>query len=61
MDKQWKKKLYEYSFSIITGVIILCMVLFCILKPDNLMHSDTTAEVILSKLLAEENKLISPK
>ena len=59
MDKQWKKKLYEYSFSIITGVIILCMVLFCILKPDNLMHSDTTAEVILSKLLAEENKLIT--
>ena len=59
MDKQWKKKLYEYSFTIITGVIILAMVLFCICKPDNLMHSDTTAEVILSKLLAEENKLIT--
>ena len=59
MDKQWKKKLYEYGFTIITGVIILCLVLFCIFKPDNLMHSDTTAEVILSKLLADENKLIT--
>ena len=59
MDKQWKKKLYEYGFAIITGVIILCLVLFCIFKPDNLMHSDTTAEVILSKLLADENKLVT--
>ena len=59
MDKQWKKRLYEYSFAIITGVIILGLVVFCIWKPDNLMHSDTTAEVILSKLLAEENKLIT--
>lgn len=59
MNKNWKKKLYEYGFAITTGVIILCLVLFCMIKPDNLMHSDTTAEVILSKLLSDENRLIS--
>ncbi|MBQ8198863.1 MAG: hypothetical protein IJZ76_05510 [Lachnospiraceae bacterium] len=40
-------------------VTVLALSLFCILCPDNLMHSDTTAEVILSKLLAEEGSLIS--
>lgn len=59
MEKKWKTRLYEYGFAITTSVIILCLVLFCIFKPDNLMHSDTTAEVILSKLLADENKLIT--
>lgn len=59
MKKQWKNKIYEYGFLAVTGVILLSLVLFCILKPDNLMHSDTTAEVILSKLLADENKLIT--
>ncbi len=40
-------------------VTVAALVLFCICCPDNLMHSDTTAEVILSKLLAEEGSLIS--
>lgn len=59
MKKIWKKMIYEYGFLAVTGVIVLSLVLFCVLRPDNLMHSDTTAEVILSKLLADENKLIT--
>lgn len=51
----WK----EYSFAIITGVILLALIGFCVFKLDNLMHSDTAAEVILSKLLADEKKLIT--
>jgi len=55
----WKKVFAEYAFLIVTGVIILALVLFCIFKPDNLMHSDMAAEVILSKLLADQNRLIT--
>ena len=55
----WKKVFPEYGFLAIAGVIILALVLFCIIKPDNLMHSDMAAEVILSKLLADQNQLIT--
>ncbi|MBO6015796.1 MAG: hypothetical protein J6P60_04320 [Lachnospiraceae bacterium] len=51
--------LQTHVFLIVTGVIIFAMVLFCLLRPDNLMHSDMAAEVILSKLLADQKKLIT--
>lgn len=41
------------------GACILALILFWIFCPDNLMHSDTTAEVVLSGLLADEGSLIS--
>ncbi len=46
-------------FAGLFAVTVLALVLFCIFCPDNLMHSDTTAEVILSKFLLEEGSLIS--
>ena len=49
----------EIAFFVLFGATVLALVAFCIFCPDNLMHSDTTAEVVLSKLLAEEGGLIS--
>ncbi len=49
----------ELAFFVLFGLTVLALVAFCIFCPDNLMHSDTTAEVVLSKLLAEEGSLIS--
>lgn len=46
-------------FCFVNVVILGALCLFCLFWHDNLMHSDTTAEVILSKLLADENKLIT--
>lgn len=40
-------------------VTLAASVLFFIVYPDNLMHSDMSAEVILSKLLSEEGKIMS--
>ena len=40
--------------------LIAALTWFCLFRPDHLMHSDMSAEVILSKLLADENRLISP-
>lgn len=49
----------EMVFLLLAGGTILMLGLFCAFCPDNLMHSDTAAEVVLSKLLADENKLIT--
>ncbi|MBE5880958.1 MAG: hypothetical protein E7289_01415 [Lachnospiraceae bacterium] len=49
----------EIAFASLFGITVLALAAFCLFCPDNLMHSDTTAEVILSKLLAEEGSLLS--
>ncbi len=54
-----KENITTAIFLSVNFILIGAMCLFFLLKPDNLMHSDTTAEVILSKLLADENKLIT--
>ena len=66
MEKQKNTKLkmkdmdwMAVAFFGLASVTILALALFCMLCPDNLMHSDITAEVVLSKLLSEEGSLIS--
>lgn len=54
-----KENITKVIFLCINLLIIGALCFFCLFKLDNLMHSDTTAEVILSKLLADENKLIT--
>lgn len=54
-----KENITTVTFLFVNLLLIGALCLFFLLKPDNLMHSDTTAEVILSKLLADENKLIT--
>lgn len=49
----------DWAFLALVLVTLLALALYCAFYPDYLMHSDTTAEVILSKLLADENKLIT--
>lgn len=57
----WKKReqIEIICLYAVNALILLGLILFVLLKPDNLMHSDTTAEVILSRLLADQNKLIT--
>lgn len=52
-------KPWELGCFALALVTLVALSLFNIFFLDNLMHSDTTAEVILSKLLADENKLIT--
>lgn len=52
-------KLLKYGAMALTGVTLLCLILYFVIFPDNLMHSDMAAEVILSKLLADEGCLLS--
>ncbi|MBD5465495.1 MAG: hypothetical protein HDR22_06705 [Lachnospiraceae bacterium] len=61
VKKYWKEKdkITIAIFLFINLLLIGALCFFCLFKLDNLMHSDTTAEVILSKLLADENKLIT--
>lgn len=61
LKKYYKEKenITTVMFLSVNFILIGALCLFFLLKPDNLMHSDTTAEVILSKLLADENKLIT--
>lgn len=63
-EKKNKKKINRFSlqeglFFALFVAVLGALALFCIFCPDNLMHSDTTAEVVLSKLLAEEGGLLS--
>ena len=58
-DGKGRADLAALAFAGLCAVTVLALLMFCILCPDNLMHSDTTAEVVLSKLLAEEGSLIS--
>ncbi|MCH5279970.1 MAG: hypothetical protein J1E61_00765 [Lachnospiraceae bacterium] len=55
-----KKKLWEYGAMLLAALTLFLVLLFFMVFPDNLMHSDMAAEVILSKLLAKEGRLISP-
>ena len=55
-----KKKLWEYGAMLLSALTLFLMILFFVIFPDNLMHSDMAAEVILSKLLSEEGRLLSP-
>lgn len=55
-----KSSLYQYGAMALAFVTLAASVLFFAVYPDNLMHSDMSAEVILSKLLSEEGGLLSP-
>ncbi len=54
-----KISLIKYSAMALATLTLLASVLFFVIWPDNLMHSDMAAEVLLSKLLAEEGGLMS--
>lgn len=53
------KKNMGYAAMALAGITFVLLILFFVFFPDNLMHSDMAAEVILSKLLADEGKLLS--
>lgn len=57
--ENWKMNLPQWLSFLLLGGTILALVLFVLFCMDNLMHSDMSAEVILSKLLADENKLVT--
>lgn len=61
LKEYWKEKehITIAVFACVNILLIGALCYFCLFRLDNLMHSDTAAEVILSKLLADENKLIS--
>lgn len=64
MLKQFKSMERKDKIKFIGGasllfVTILPLILFVMFCMDHLMHSDMSAEVILSKLLADEHKLMS--
>lgn len=54
-----KSSIYKYGAMMLALVTLLASVLFFAVYPDNLMHSDMAAEVLLSKLLSEEGGLLS--
>ena len=54
-----KSLLFKYGAIVLAILTLLASILFFVICPDNLMHSDMAAEVILSKLLAEEGGLMS--
>lgn len=57
MDRKEKYTFWgSFCLVAVTLAALLFFVVFCI---DNLMHSDMSAEVILSKLLADEHKLMT--
>lgn len=57
----WKNKssIFQYAAMALAFITLLLLILFFVFWPDNLMHSDMAAEVILSKLLSEEGGLLS--
>lgn len=52
-------RLLKYGTMALMGITLLCLILYFVFFPDNLMHSDMAAEVLLSKLLADEGHLLS--
>lgn len=48
-----------YAAVCLAVVTVLASILYFVFWPDNLMHSDMAAEVMLSKLLSEEGGLLS--
>lgn len=59
IDKLKTDKLLKYGAMALMGMTLLCLILYFVYFPDNLMHSDMAAEVILSRLLSEEGRLLS--
>lgn len=64
MKKKWntlakKEKLLLIGSLGLFLMELVLLIMFVIFKMDNLMHSDMSAEVLLSKLLSKEHKLIS--
>lgn len=59
--KFWKNKsiICQYAAMVLAFVTIFLVILFFALYPDNLMHSDMAAEVILSKLLSKEGGILA--
>ena len=58
----YKKKESKMGFwmaVLLAVVTVMASILYFVFFPDNLMNSDMAAEVLLSKLLAEEGGLIS--
>ena len=58
--KSEKRNMGMWAGALLLAITVLTPILFFIYCPDNLMHSDMSAEVILSKLLASEGRLVSP-
>ncbi|MBP3421623.1 MAG: hypothetical protein J6K37_05070 [Lachnospiraceae bacterium] len=54
-----KISLIKYGALALAVMMLFASILFFVIWPDNLMHSDMAAEVLLSKLLAEEGGLMS--
>ena len=59
MKKADKGKIIFLGALLLSAITLLCLILYCVIWPDNLMHSDTAAEVVLSKLLSGEGGIIS--
>lgn len=59
LHKKKESKIGFWLAVILAVATVLASILYFIIFPDNLMHSDMAAEVLLSKLLAEEGGLIS--
>ena len=64
MKLRWKEQTRAQKLAIIAsgalfGCVLLGIVTFVIFCMDNLMHSDMSAEVLLSKLLSDQNRLIT--
>ena len=71
MNMGFKKRISDFLYKIqksragfyaaicLAVVTVLASILYFVFWPDNLMHSDMAAEVMLSKLLSEEGSLIS--
>ena|GEM_PF-855968 len=57
--KKGKKDLFAVAMAALAGIILAAIFLFWIRFPDNLMHSDMAAEVILARLLNDEGKLVT--
>lgn len=65
MTDKIKNFLEKYHIACVLAAMLalgtlISLILFWVIWPDNLMHSDMAAEVLLSKLLADEGGLLSP-
>lgn len=54
-----KKALIEYGSMALAAMTLFASILFFAIWPDNLMHTDMAAEVLLSDLLAKEGGIMS--
>lgn len=59
IKKIFSEKIMMWSAFCLMAITLLASILFFVIWPDNLMHSDMAAEVLLSKLLSQEGGLIS--